>query len=143
MANGAGSISCQRSRRKIKGGHMGTLDELIRQIELHKEKGFILEAYHRGEAFKRYEIIEEKKDRWIILYGDRNQGIPLCESWLERPTEAGIRKMIEEQEKGMGYPNEGICHYWCFMESEEHKYDMLVIGYLSLCDLIQCKNLLS
>lgn len=141
MENGARPAGWQNDKREIRGKHMQSFDELIRQIEIHKEKGFILEAYHQGEAFKRYELIEKKKDRWIILYGDRNKGIPLCESWLECPLESSIQKMIEEQERGVVYPNEGICHYWSFVESNEHKYDMLVIGYLSLCDLIQCRSL--
>lgn len=120
---------------------MDSFDGLIKQIEMHKEKGFILEAYHQGEAFKRYELIEKGTDRWLILYGERNKGIPLCESWLECPSESSIQKMIEEQEQGVVYPNEGLCHYWDFVESDGHKYDMLVIGYLSLCDLIQCRRL--
>lgn len=120
---------------------MGSFDELIRIIDIHKEKGFILEAYHQGEAFKRYELIEKENDRWIILFGERNKGIPLCESWLECPPKSSIQKMIEEQERGVAYPNEGICHYWNFLESDKHRYDMLVIGYLSLCDLIQCRSL--
>ena len=85
---------------------MDSFDGLIKQIEMHKEKGFILEAYHQGEAFKRYELIEKGTDRWLILYGERNKGIPLCESWLECPSESSIQKMIEEQEKGVVYPNE-------------------------------------
>lgn len=32
-------------------------------------------------------------------------------------------------------------HYWCFVELDDHKYNILGIGCLSFYDSIQCRNL--